>query len=328
MINMAADLAQPDLLLGWMECLSDPTRLRLLRILERHELGVTELCDVLQMPQSSVSRHLKVLADQGWTRNRRQGTNNLYRMVLDELELTARRLWLLSREQTADWATARQDELRVAQLLREKQTHSQAFFETAAGRWDKLRDEYYGRSFTRSAIMGLLPPDWTVADLACGTGQAAADLACCVKQVIAVDNSAAMLKAARRRTADLPNVDLRRGDLVDLPIESASCDAAMLLLALTYVPDLEGVSRELRRILKPGGRAVIVDLLPHDREDFRLEMGQVRRGIDPADLEKLLEQTGFSGAVTRNLATEANVKGPALFMMSATAEKNSRTGPN
>src|SRR5947209_16287834 len=72
----------PDALLAWMESLADPTRLRLLRLLERHELGVVELCDVLQLPQSTVSRHLKVLSDQGWTDSRRQGTTNLYRTVL------------------------------------------------------------------------------------------------------------------------------------------------------------------------------------------------------------------------------------------------------
>src|SRR5665213_2609117 len=92
--------------LSWMSSLADPTRLRLLRLVEGHELGVVELCDVLQLPQSTVSRHLKVLVDQDWARNRRQGTNNLYRMVLDELEPPARRLWLLAREQTASWATA------------------------------------------------------------------------------------------------------------------------------------------------------------------------------------------------------------------------------
>src|SRR5437588_4514830 len=87
--------SSPDALLGWMESLGDPTRLRLLRLVERHELGVVELCDVLQLPQSTVSRHLKVLSDQGWARSRRQGTTNLYRTILDELDVTARKLWLL-----------------------------------------------------------------------------------------------------------------------------------------------------------------------------------------------------------------------------------------
>src|SRR5262244_2919775 len=91
--------SSPQALLGWMGLLADPTRLRLLRLLERHELGVDELRDVLQLPQSTVSRHLKVLQDEGFTRSRRHGTTNFYRTILDELEAPARKLWLLAREQ-------------------------------------------------------------------------------------------------------------------------------------------------------------------------------------------------------------------------------------
>src|SRR3954463_9948414 len=95
--------AQPAALLGWMDSLSDPTRLRLLRLLERHELGVVELCDILQLPQSTVSRHLKILLDQGWAKSRRQVTTHLYRTILDELEVPTRKLWLIAREQTENW---------------------------------------------------------------------------------------------------------------------------------------------------------------------------------------------------------------------------------
>src|SRR6478752_10816643 len=102
-----------DQLLAWMSSLADPTRLRLLRLLEHHELGVVELCDILQLPQSTVSRHLKVLGDQKWVRSRREGTTRLYRMILDELTAPARRLWLLAREQTDGWQTLKQDELRL-----------------------------------------------------------------------------------------------------------------------------------------------------------------------------------------------------------------------
>src|SRR3954447_2204579 len=100
---MVQPAAQPDALLGWIESLADPTRLRLLRLLERHELGVAELCDVLQLPQSTVSRHLKILADQNWVRSRRQGTTHLYRTITGELEAGARRLWVVAREQTDAW---------------------------------------------------------------------------------------------------------------------------------------------------------------------------------------------------------------------------------
>lgn len=314
---MAAALDQPESLLTWMECLADPTRLRLLRLLERHELGVAELCDILQLPQSTVSRHLKVLSDQGWSRSRRQGTTHLYRTLLDELDPTARKLWILAREQMSPWVTANQDELRLDELLRQKQSDSQAFFAGAAAEWDKLRTELYGRSFSRSAMLALLPQDWIVADLGCGTGQVAAELACCVKQVIGVDNSAAMLKAARRRTVDLTNVDLRRGNLEELPINDGSCDAAMLLLALTYVPEPAPVMLETSRILKPGGRAVIVDLLPHDREDFRLQMGQQRAGIEADHLRQLFAAADLTELRYRALPPELAVKGPALFLASA-----------
>src|SRR5438128_3389355 len=93
----------PEQALQWMDALSEPTRLRLLRLLERHELGVAELCDVLQLPQSTVSRHLKVLTDEGWARSRSRATTHLYRMILDELEPPQRKLWLLAREQTVAW---------------------------------------------------------------------------------------------------------------------------------------------------------------------------------------------------------------------------------
>jgi len=309
---------QPDVLLARMASLADPTRLRLLRLLERHELGVVELCDVLQLPQSTVSRHLKVLGDQGWARSRRQGTTHLYRTILDELDPVARRLWLIAREQTEQWATVQQDALRLARLLREKEHDSQAFFAGAASEWDKLRGELYGRAFHDVALLSLLPSDYVVADLGCGTGQAAAALAPHVRQVIAVDNSAAMLKAAKRRVADHDNVDLRRGDLEALPIDDATCDAALLLLVLAYVTDPAAVLKEMARVLKPGGRAVVVDLLPHDRDDFRRQMGQQRGGFEPAALRQLLAAAGFAASRVEAVPPEPDAKGPALFVATAT----------
>ena len=310
--------AKADALLGWMGSLADPTRLRLLRLLERNELGVAELCDVLQLPQSTVSRHLKTLSDQGWVLSRRQGTNHLYRTILDELEAPARKLWLLAREQTEEWPTVRQDRLRLEQVLRARETDASTFFAGAAAEWDRLRTEPYGRSFTLDAMLALLPRDYVVADLGCGTASVAAQLAPHVKQVIGVDNSAAMLKAAKKRAADLPNVELHRGELEALPIPSGACDAALLLLALTYVPEPARVLEEVARILKPGARAVVVDLLPHDRDDFRRRMGQHHMGFDPEQLEKTMNHAGLTGTGSRPLAPEAGVKGPALFLATAT----------
>ena len=313
MVNTAA---QTDQLLAWMASLADPTRLRLLRVLERHELGVVELCDVLQLPQSTVSRHLKVLGDQRWVRSRPQGTTRLYRMLLDELDAGARKLWLVAREQTTLWPTARQDELRVLRVLQQREIDSQSFFAGAAAEWDRLRSELYGERFSTAAMLALLPGDYAVADLGCGSGNLTAELAGCVKHVIGVDNSAEMLKAAKRRTAGLKNVDLRKGDLSALPIETGACDAAIIVLALTYVPDPAPAISEMARILKPGGRGVIVDLLPHDRDDFRRQMGQTSLGLEPHPIERMMSGAGFTNVTTRPLPAEPNVKGPALFLAS------------
>jgi ArsR family transcriptional regulator len=157
-----------------------------------------------------------------------------------------------------------------------------------------------------------------VADLGCGTGAVAAELAPCVRQVIAVDNSAAMLKAARKRLAATANVDFRRGDLTALPVDTGACDATLLLLALTYVPDPPLAIRECARILKPGGRAVIVDLLPHDRDDFRRQLGQQHPGFEPTQLERWMREAGLSETAVRPLAPEPAAKGPALFLAAGT----------
>lgn len=310
--------SQPDALVARMESVADPTRLRLLRLLERHELGVAELCDVVQMPQSTVSRHLKVLTDNGWTRGRRQGTNHLYRLLLDELDPAARKLWLLMREQTEDWPAVQQDRLRLERTLRDRQNEAQAFFAGAAGEWDKLREQHYGNRFIDDALFALIPSDWTVADLGCGTGQLAARLAQQVKHVIGVDSSAAMLKAARKRTQDLQNVDLRRGDLETLPIDDACCDAALIVLVLSYLPDVVPALRESRRILKPGGKLIVVDLLAHDRDDFRRQMGQQHLGFSPQVLSQMMAEAELVGPRITPLAPEPSVKGPALLLASAT----------
>lgn len=315
---MASPAGRPDALLSWMDVLADPTRLRLLRLLERHELGVAELCHILQLPQSTVSRHLKVLGDQGWVESRSQRTANLYRMALAGADAAARRLWLLARDQTEGWAAIDQDHVRLSRLLSHRQPAAQEFFAGAAGKWDRLRAEMYGTGFTGEALLALLPPDWVVADLGCGTGPAAAAIAPYVRQVIGVDQSAAMLKAARKRTASLDNVELRVGSLEALPIADSACDAALLLLSLTYVPEPHLVVAEAARILRPGGRLVAVDLLRHDREDFRRAMGQARSGFGPEELCALLAAGGLPGARCHPIPPAAEAKGPALLLASAT----------
>ena len=256
-------MAAAPALLDWMTALADPTRARTLRLVERQELSVADLCAVLQLPQSTVSRHLKVLSDEGWVSARADGTSRLYRLALDRLEPSARRLWSLVRDETATTPLAEQDDRRLEGVLAERQTRSQAFFASSAGQWDKLRREMYGDRFDLQALAGLLDAGWTVGDLACGTGQVTTALAPFVRRVIAVDRSRAMLSAARKRLGTAEHVDLRQGTLEALPIDDGTLDAAVISLALHYVSDPPAALREAARTLQPGGRLLAIDLLEH-----------------------------------------------------------------
>ncbi|MEO1237860.1 MAG: methyltransferase domain-containing protein, partial [Planctomycetota bacterium] len=269
---------------------------------------------------STVSRHLKLLSDEGWLTSRRQGTTNLYRVVLDELDPAQRDLWVLTRRQVADWPTLAQDEVRLAARLAERAGDTRSFFDGAAAGWDRTRRELYGDRFGFDALLALLPSEWTVADFGCGTGSLAAELAPHVGRVIGIDNSDAMLAAAAEQTAGFDHVELRRGELTDTPLDEASCDAALCVLVLTYL-EADGVAAavgELYRVLRPGGKAVVVDLLRHDRDDFRRDLGQRSMGFTPDQLSELLTDRGFSDARCRPLSPAPDAKGPALLLAQAT----------
>src|SRR3954451_6289302 len=205
-------------ILEHMSALADPIRCRMLLLLEKHELTVSELCAVLQMPQSSVSRQLKMLADDSWVASRRDGTSRFYSMVVEDLDPGAKRLWQLIREQVAATSGAGQDDRRLRGVLTRRRAKSEEFFASAAAGWDRLREELFGDSFFLWAVLGLIDPSLVVGDLGCGTGQLTETVAPYVKSVIAVDSSLEMLEAARARVGAAANVDIRRGELENLPI--------------------------------------------------------------------------------------------------------------
>ena len=301
-----------------LTALADATRSRMLLVLERHELTVSELCAVLQLPQSTVSRHLKTLADANWVVSRRDGTSRYYSLAVDERDSATRRLWALLREQVSGTPGADQDARRLKSVLGRRQSKSQEFFESAAGQWDKLREDLFGRASHFHTLPGLFDPGWTVGDLGCGTGQVAAALAPFVTRVIAVDRSGEMLQAARRRLRGAGNVDVRRGDLEALPIGDGELDAATLLLVLHHLPDPAAALNEAGRVLRPGGRLLIADMLPHDREEYRQQMGHVWLGFGDEQLRRLLGAAGFEQTRIVPLGTDPDAKGPALFVAAAT----------
>ena len=309
-------IEQPPAILAWMSALADPTRARLLRLVEQHELTVADLCAVLQLPQSTVSRHLKVLFDEGWVAARAEATSRLYRMARDQQNPAARRLWGLLREQTEGTRLAQNDDRRLQSVLAQRQSRSQAFFTSSAGHWDRLRSEMFGERFDLLALPGLLDAEWVFGDLGCGTGQLSASVAPFVARVIAVDGSRAMLRAARQRLRGFANVDVRQGDLAALPVDDATLDAATLCLVLHHIPEPVAVLRAAGRALRPGGRLLVIDMIRHDRREYQHQMGHVWLGFDAGELTSWFEAAGFEAIHVRPLPPTPRAKGPGLFAAS------------
>jgi len=167
-------------------------------------------------------------------------------------------------------------------------------------------------------LIGLLPATWVVGDLGCGTGAVLSVLAPHVARAIGVDASEEMLTAARERLHDLSNVELRPGALESLPIDDATLDAATLALVLHHLASPALALAEAARVLKPGGRLLIVDMAPHEHEEYRQQMGHVWLGFSEDHMRRLLAQSGFESISIHALPTVADAKGPALFAASAT----------
>lgn len=297
-----------------LSALADPIRSRLLLLVERHELTVNELRAVLQAPQSTVSRHLKILVDAGWISSREDGTSNRYRMDPKSLDAAARRLWGPVREEASALPAARRDAARVKGVLLDRHTRSQEFFATSAAQWDRLRAELFGTRTELFALLGLFDPNAVVGDLGCGTGQLAEVLSPFVAEVIAVDESAAMLKAARARLAPCGNVELRSGSVESLPIDDGTLDVAVLSLVLHFVPDPAVVLAEIRRTLRStGGRLLLVDMMPHDRAEYRQTMGHVWLGFDADQIHRWGTEAGFRTIRHHPLPAAPKAQGPILF---------------
>ncbi len=294
--------------------LADGLRARTLAVLVDQELTVSELCDVLQLPQSTVSRHLKTLSDAGWIGCRREGTSRFYSLSADDLDPARRRLWLLVQEQVAETAEALQDEARLKSVLGKRRSKSEQFFSSAAGQWDRVRAELFGRDSHLRSLLALLDPEWVVGDLGCGTGQVCEAMAPFVRRVVGVEQSTEMLQAARGRLRGLRNVTLRRGALERLPIETAELDIAVMTLVLHHIADPGRVLAEAARVVRPGGRLLIADMLPHDHDEYRQTMGHVWLGFSEHQVDRWCSAAGFGPLRWHALAVEPGVRGPGLFV--------------
>jgi ArsR family transcriptional regulator len=298
---------------AWMAMLADPARLRVLRLLEREELSVGELARVTQLPQSTMSRHLKALLGGGWVRRRVEGTAGYYRLVSADLPEAAADLWRVVQPRLVGLPGMGEDDHRLAEVLLERATDSRAFFGRVAGEWDHLRTELFGTAFTAEALLSLLRDDLVVADLGCGTGNMSHHLAPLVRRVIAVDQERAMLEAARVRLSGHDNVELVEGDLLALPLPRDAVDVAVICLVLHHLPQPQPAVHEAARVLKAGGMLLIVDMLVHDRESYRFQMGHRHLGFSEEVVQGWAEAAGLRLRRFRRLPADTAARGPGLF---------------
>ena len=297
--------------LSRLSALSDRSRVRIMRVLEQEELGVGELSNVLGMPQSTVSRHLKPLHDLGLVSKRSEGTASLYRMSMsDEADIA---LWNATAERLGSAEDLADDDARLRKVLLERQSGSRSFFGRVGAEWHSIRRELFGYGFSDDALLGLLPSNWVVADLGCGSGDAAERLAPVVAKVIAVDQEPAMLTAARRRLEMYDNVDFIEANLLDLPLEPSSLDAAVLMLVLHHQEDPQAILSEATRVLRSDGVLMIVDMVEHDRVDFAEEMGHVHLGFSEETVRGWGEACKRTLRTYRRLRPSVEGRGPGLF---------------
>jgi ArsR family transcriptional regulator len=314
----------PDQSARLFRALGDVTRQRLLLLLLQQELSVSELVRVLGQPQSTVSRHLKVLREAELVADRRDGTNVLYAASRQPSNGQTSGL----RDRIREWMDSQHLPSRLAKrldrVLKERQRRSESFFSGAADRWDQLREAHFGRRFHLEALTALLPPEWTVADVGTGTGFLLPVLGRTFEQVIAVELVPEMLLQARSRPEleGMDHVSFRQGSADALPIRDGSVDLAVSVLVWHHVASPPAALAELWRILKPRGRILIVEQTAHEFKEFYERMQDRWWGFEPGDLAVQVAEGGFDDVRCRPIPLDQersakSPEAPGLFVLTA-----------
>jgi SAM-dependent methyltransferase len=303
--------------------LSDPTRQKIMQLLLRAELNVSELVEILNQPQSTVSRHLRVLNAAGLAGDRRAGTTAYYSAhhAMADVETLQGRLM--------DWLTHQPIpqglEDRLNRALRERDGSSVGFFDRLGRKWDDLRRNAFGEGFALEAFLGLLPSSWTVADIGTGTGFLLPTLAEHFAKVVAVEPAANMLECAKRRVTGkaAERVSFQQGDLSHLPMADASCDLVIACLVIHHVERPAEALLEMHRVLRPGGRVLIIEQQSHENQKFYETMQDRWWGFEPREFCRMLGKAGFAETHSFPLHTaqpdSPHIESPKLFAV--TCEK-------
>ena len=300
-----------------LRVVAEPNRLRILLLLEREELSVAELQEILAMGQSTISTHLSQLKQAGLVEDRRTGKNNLYRLKRENGAGVLAELLNQARQELPD---AKRDQAAVKRVLRKRQDKMRAFFDDVAGRFG--RSYVPGKSWksVAEALFKLMPPT-VIADLGAGEGAFSLLLAQRAKQVIAVDTSARMVDVGRQQAKrqGVKNVDYRLGDMEEVPIDDATVDLVFFSQSLHHALHPERAVAEAWRILKSGGRIAILDLAKHRFEEARELYADEWLGFSEVELESAMEKAGFHGIEISVVHKEAEA--PHFQTLLAVADK-------
>ncbi|MBI5532262.1 MAG: metalloregulator ArsR/SmtB family transcription factor [Deltaproteobacteria bacterium] len=318
----------------WLErfkALSDETRVLLLAALLEEELSVGELAEACRTAQPGVSRHLAALREAGLVVVRKQGTASLYRIVLDDPLLEGPFGQELRRMAVEHKLAAR-----VEKIVSRRRARTEEFFERTEN-WDALRAELFTEAAALFSVLRLVPKGLSVADIGTGTGGMLPYLAEVADQIVAVDLSAEMLRRAKAKAQSLglTNVTFAKGDFAHLPLADASVDAAFSVLVLHHAPRPLIALREMRRVVRPGGAVVVVDLLAHGHEWLKEEQADIWLGFAKEEMQSLFEKAGLEEIRLRGVS-RVEVKGKGhgspleLFVASGRVRNSLRgeTGAN
>ncbi len=279
-----------------LKSLADPGRLLLARVLTLGTFNVSELTDVVDAGQSTISRNLKILVDAGLLISRREGRTVYYAWRRDLTDAgAALRDWVERHGPAIEGDTR----IRIADVWEARRERTASFFANVdpadpAAAW-------LGSPDCLPLLLEQLPDSDTVVDLGTGSGRLLPSLRGRVPNVIGVDASPSMLAEARRRAAadGLHDIDLRLGDLAHLPLQDAEADAVVANMVLHHLPEPARAFGEIHRVLRPGGTLLIGDFLPHDQEWMRDTLADQWLGLAPDDVSHWLDQNGFESIDVR-----------------------------
>ena len=290
-------------ILKTLRVVADPNRLRILLLLQEEDLSVAEVQEILATGQSTVSTHLSQLKQAGLVEDRRMGKGSMYRLTEAAREAIVAGVLAQARREIAE---AEADAAAMRLVVKKRQDRMRSFFDSVAGRLG--RDYVPGRSWKglAEALMQLLPP-MVIADLGAGEGAFSLMLAKRATKVIAVDNSAKMIEVGREQAQrnGVGNAQFRQGDMEDVPIGDGEVDAVFFSQSLHHALHPRRAIQEAARILRPGGRIVVLDLVKHRFEEARELYADEWLGFSEAEVSEMLVGAGFGEVSTSVVHKEA-----------------------